>query len=400
MSSTDLDATPETILGHAEALLAELVQFASVSETPNGDIVDYFADYLKRHGVHSDIDPNADGTRFNLLASIGPEVAGGIVLSGHTDVVPADPAQWTGDPFVLRRSGDRLIGRGSVDMKGFLACVLAMVPVFKRCEARLERPLHLAFSFDEEVGCFGAAQFGAFFDRLEIKPAIAIIGEPTGMLPIIGHKAGIELITRVRGTSGHASDPRGRVNAIFYAARLIAHIEEVAAHCSERADPQSPFDPAATTLNVGRIEGGEARNVVPDRASFLWEIRPTPPDDGRAIRDGIVAWAKSHLEPEMQALDPGSGIETIELAYCPGMEARPDSPALKLVQRLWTNAGPTVVPFGTDGGHFQSFGMETVVFGPGSMEQMHKPDESITCGELSDGLRFLDRLAHHLCGDL
>jgi acetylornithine deacetylase len=380
------------LMAETERLLAELVSFPSVSGRPNGDLVQYIRDHLLRYGVASAIDPNDDCTRYNLFATIGPEVDGGLVLCGHTDVVPADPAQWDGDPFALRQDGVALVGRGAVDMKGFVACILAMVPRFVANAERFSRPLHIALTFDEEAGLIGASQFAPFLDRLGVRPALMVIGEPTQMRPIMGHKAQIELTTVVRGSAGHGSNPQGRVNAISYASRLIGHINEVAARLIGEADPTSPFVPAETTLNIGCISGGQARNVIPDHVTFDWEIRPTPPDDGYAVRDGIMAWAADQLVPEMQAIDPQAGIEFIELADCPGMEARPGSPALELISRLWTNAEPSVVPFGTDAGHFQDYGIEVVVFGPGRLDQMHQPEEAMLRSELSDCLTFLDRL--------
>ena len=393
MSSTEAAAATFEL---TKRILGDLVAYPSVSGRPNSNIVGYIVDYLDQYGIKADIDPNPEGDRFNLFATIGNLVNGGIALSGHMDVVSADPTQWTGDPFILRSDGDRLIGRGAVDMKGFLACTLAMVPTFVANAGNFKKPLHLAFTFDEEVGCFGAAQYRGFLERLGIRPDIAIIGEPTGMLPVVGHKAGIEMITRITGTAGHAADPRSKVNAIFAAARLIEQIESVAQKCADLSDPASPFDPPFTTLNVGRIVGGEGRNIVPDSVEFLWEIRPTPPDDGRAVLNEIVVWANQTLVPEMKKVDLAAGIDIIELAYCPGMDARYNSPAVMLIERLWTKAKPTVISFGTDGGHFQRMGMETVVFGPGRMDQMHQPEEYIRNGDLIDCLKFMERLNAYL----
>ena len=210
-------------LAAAEALLADLVGFASISGQPNGEIVNYIKTYLESCGVIVHLDSHEDGQRFNLFASIGPQIDGGILLSGHLDVVPANPAGWSRDPFVLHKQDGRLYGRGAVDMKGFLAIALAMVPAFQEAASQLAKPVHLAFTFDEEVGSFGAAQMPSLLDRLGVKPAIAVIGEPTGMKPFIGHKGGLELIADIRGTAGHASDPRGTVNTLYYAARLISH---------------------------------------------------------------------------------------------------------------------------------------------------------------------------------
>ena len=388
----DLQAT-------AEALLADLVGFPSVTGTPNGAIVGYIKDYLENLNIPVRIDAHEDGERFNLFATIGPQIDGGIVLSGHTDVVPANSAGWTGDPFTLRKQDGRLYGRGAVDMKGFLAIALALGPLFKQAENELRLPLHYAFTFDEEVGMFGAAQMPAFLQKHQIKPAIAIIGEPTGMRPFVGHKGQLELIAELHGTAGHASDPRGKVNSVYYAARLVSFIEEKARSLAAQPNAQSPFDPPYSTLSVGQIEGGEARNIIPNSCRFLWEIRPLPDDDAHAILAEIQHYVDQHLLPEMKAIHTDARIELIIDSWCPGMQARPDSAAAALVARLWTNAAPQVVSFGTDGGHFQSAGIETIVFGPGGMTEMHQPDEFISRAAIAEGLQFLTALLGYMVSE-
>jgi len=383
----------------AEELLAGLVGFKSVSGTPNGAIVSYIKEYLEGLGIAVMLDAHADGQRLNLFATIGPRSDGGIVLSGHTDVVPANSAGWSRDPFILHKENDRLYGRGAVDMKGFLAIALAMAPLFKAAENDLRVPLHFAFTFDEEVGSFGAAQMPAFFETHNIKPAIAIIGEPTGMQPFVGHKGGLEMIAELRGTAGHASDPRGTVNALYYAARLISFIEAKAKALAAKPRLGSPFDPPYSTLSVGRIDGGEARNIIANSCRFLWEIRPLPEDDAEAILAEIQDYVDAELVPEMTAIHADAGIDLIIESWCPGMQARPQSAAADLVARLWTNAAPQVVSFGTDGGHFQLAGMETVVFGPGGMTEMHQPDEFISCSAIAEGLQFLTALHGYMTSD-
>ena len=384
------------LLDSAEALLVDLVGFASISCLPNDDIVTYIKSYLESHGIEVHLDAHEDGERFNLFASIGPVTDGGILLSGHLDVVPANPASWSRDPFVLHKENGRLYGRGAVDMKGFLAIVLAMVPAFQDAAADLEMPIHFAFTFDEEVGSFGAAQMPAMLKKMGIKPAIALIGEPTGMKPFIGHKGGLELIAELRGTAGHASDPRGKVNTLYYAARLISHLEEKAKMLAANPRQETSFDPPYTTISVGHIEGGEARNIIADKCRFLWEIRPLPEDDPYMILSEIRTFVDRELIPEMREICPNAGIDLIIDAWAPGMQARPYSPAANLVARLWTNHSPGVLSFGTDGGHFQIAGLETIIFGPGDIAQMHQPDEFIEISALADGLTFLDRLLAYM----
>ena len=379
-------------LEQAEKLLADLVSFPTVTGLPNGDMIAYIKDYLENLGIPVMLDAHEDGVRFNLFASIGPGQCDGIILSGHTDVVPATGDGWSRDPFILHKQDGRLYGRGAVDMKGFLATALAMAPTFKAAEDSLSIPLHYAFTFDEEVGSFGAAQMPDFLQRAGIKPAIAIIGEPTGMRPFIGHKGGLELVAEIRGSAGHASDPRGKVNALYYAARLITHIEQVADRLANMPVTDSPFDPPYTTLSVGHIEGGEARNIIPDYCRFLWEIRPLPSDNAYEILADIKAYIADVLEPEMQRVSADAEISITEISWCPGMDARASSSAASLIARLWTNEAPSVVSFGTDGGHYQQAGMETIVFGPGGMNEMHQPDEFIEVDAIKQGLAFLENL--------
>ncbi len=383
-------------LERAINLLADLVAFPTVSGEPNGKIIGYIKSYLESHGVSVLLDMTNDGKQMNLFATIGEKVDGGIILSGHTDVVPASAEGWQSDPFILKRDQGRLYGRGAVDMKGFIAIALAMVPDFVAARDRLRVPVHLAFTFDEEVGCFGSARMPEFLERHGISAEMAIIGEPTDMRPFIGHKGGMELIAEVTGTSGHASNPAGKVNAIFFAARLIEFINQTARDIANRPDPDSPFDPPYTSISVGLINGGEARNIIPAFCQFDWEIRPLPKDDPHLVLAVIRAFARDVLLPEMRALSDKADIKLTIVSDVPGMEARPHSKVAELVARLWTNEEPGVVSFGTDGAYFQKAGMETIVFGPGGMAQMHQPDEYIEEGAVKQGLQFLDRVLNHL----
>ena len=394
-------SSPHPLRERAVEVLQNLVRFPSVSLSPNEGIVSYIETYLASHGISSVRDAHEDGQRFNLLARIGaPEgqerSEGGILLSGHMDVVPADASGWSGDPFVLRRQQGRLIGRGAVDMKGFLAMALAMAPEFAAVADRLTSPLYLAFSFDEEIGCFGAERMPAFLAAHGARPTLAIVGEPTEMQPINAHKGGMELVTHIRGTAGHASRPAGTVNSLYIAARMIGFIEELARECAQEPDPSSPFDPPHSTLSVGTIAGGEARNIIPERCSFDWEIRALPGTDPHTLRRRVEAFAQEVLLVEMQAVDPDCSLVTEMLSDVPPLEARAPSPAADLVARLWTNAPPTVVSFGTDGAYFQQAGLDTVVFGPGGMAQMHQPDEFITEAEIDQGLAFLGHLLNEM----
>ncbi|HBP73516.1 MAG TPA: acetylornithine deacetylase, partial [Alphaproteobacteria bacterium] len=289
-------------------------------------------------------------------------------------------------------------GRGAVDMKGFIAIVLASLPDIMAQADSLSMPLHVALSFDEETGFFGASQLPAFFDSIGLRAEIAIIGEPTNMQPFVGHKGGMELTTVVTGTSGHASQPAGTVNAVYYAARLVDFMRSCADDLAAAPIEGSPFNPPHTSLSVGVIRGGEARNIIPDRCEIDWEIRAHPGDDPHQYLGRVTDFITHGLVPEMTAIDPRAGIETHMLCDAPPLEARPDGPAANLVARLWTNETPQVVSFGTDAPFFQKAGMDTVIFGPGGMAQMHQPDEFITEAALVEGLQFIDRLAAYMRG--
>ena len=391
-----MNAAPHPLRERAIAILADLVGFPSVSLRPNGDIVSFIESYLGEHGITCWRDAHEDASRFNLLARIGPQkgpaAQGGILLSGHLDVVPADDDGWQTDPWRLRREGGRLHGRGAVDMKGFLAMALAQAPEFQTRADALSEPLYLAFTFDEEIGCFGAAQMPACLAARGIAPRIAIIGEPTGMIPISGHKGGMELVTHIRGAAGHASKPATGANAIFAAARIIGFIEQLAQDCAAARHDGSPFDPPHSTLSVGTIRGGEARNIIPDRCSFDWEIRAHPGDDPHHLRRQVEAFVTAEILPALRTAHPDCEVVTEMLCDVPPLEARADSPAADLVSRLWTNKAPGVVSFGTDAPYFQKAGLDTIVIGPGGMAQMHQPDEFITEEAIDEGLQFLGRL--------
>ena len=379
-------------LERCKTLLRDLVAFPSVSGRSNLPIVEYIEHELARRGVASERISDEAGERANLFATIGPERDGGIMLAAHLDVVPADPAGWASAPFELDQRGGRLYGRGAVDMKGFVAAVLAMVPAFRARAERLRRPLHLAFTYDEESGNHGARRLHDFLVARPCRPAVAIVGEPTGMRPIAGHKAGYEMIAEVRGHAGHSARPYAGVNAVHYAARLVAYLEERARELAASPHAGSPFDPPWTTISVGLIEGGVARNVVPEHCRFDWDIRPLPGDDGDAILADVRRHAEEVLAPEMQARHPGTGITLRPEVVYPALRPEPGGAAAGLVRDTWTAAEPGVFSIGTDGGYFQAAGISTIVLGPGETARMHETDESIGASELEACLDFLARL--------
>ena len=375
-------------------LLEALVGFRSVSRAPNLDIVSFIAAYLQRHGVEAHLVYDDSGQRANLFATVGPDVAGGVVLAGHTDVVPVGGQEWAMPPFEVSARDGLLYGRGTTDMKGFVALALALAA--DAAERPLARPLHLALTYDEEPGSLGAPDLARFMTELAIQPEAVIVGEPTGLRPVAGHKGGLELTTRIEGFACHSSDPRKGVSALAHAMRFIAEIERLGRELAASAPADSPFDPPASTVNVGLLEAGTARNVVAGSARFDWEVRLTPPDDAEAIYARVQRLVDERLLPEMRAHFADARIETeVEAAY-PGLDVVADGTALALAQRLTGANGHDVVAFGTDAGCFQRAGLPTVVLGPGHIDQAHKPDEFIAVAELERGLAVFSHLLDEL----
>lgn len=378
----------------AVTVLERLVGFESISARPNLELVGYVRDYLAARGVDAHLSYDDTGNRANLHATIGPAVDGGVVLNGHTDVVPVEGQVWTSDPFRLVERDGRLYGRGAVDMKGFLACMLASVPAWQA--KPLKRPVHLSMCYDEEIGGFGAPVLVDDLARTAPLPRIAIVGEPTGMRIISGHKGGFEMRTVITGFEAHASDPRKGANAIVFAARFIAMLDDLGRELAAHPRAGSPFDPAWTTVSVGTIHGGAARNIIAGSCAFDWELRPIPGDDGLALIERVSDYARSVLLPEMHASAPDASIEIVTEACVPALNSDDAGEAVALLAELTGQNSADVVSFGTDAGHFCNAGISTVVFGPGSIEQAHKPDEFIERSQIGACMSFLDRLGNHL----
>ncbi len=381
-------------LDNTVTILERLVSFDSVSGRPTHGIVGYITDYLAGHGIEASLSYDPAGERANVFATIGPEVDGGVVFNGHTDVVPVTGQQWSSDPFILTRKGNRLYGRGSVDMKGFLACVLGAVPAFKAAD--LKKPVHIAFSFDEETGGLGMPYLLQQMAGRSFRPSVVVVGEPTGMKIITGHKGGYEMRTEVTGFEVHSSDPGKGVNAISYAMRMIARIEEIGARLAASPARGSSYDPPYTTFNIGTIAGGVVRNATAGWCNFDWEFRPLPGDDGAAILAEIDAYAAETLLPAMRAVNADADIRNIAEIWVPPLDDRNAAVATEFVSEVTGLNSSGVVSFGTDGGYFSDAGFSTVVFGPGSIDRAHKPDEYIEIAELAEGLGFLERAALRL----
>jgi len=374
----------------AIAILERLVAYDTVSANSNLDLVDWVADYLDGHGIDSVLIRNEEGTKANLFATIGPAERGGIILSGHTDVVPVEGQAWASDPFRLAARDGRLYGRGTADMKGFIALVLALAP--QALARPLEIPLHLAFSYDEEVGCLGVPALIRALPEGMARPRLAIIGEPTGMRVANAHKGIHFLRTRVAGHEAHSSAPEHGVNAIAAAAEIIAEIGRLAAECRAAARPDSRFDPPYTSFNIGRIAGGAAVNIIARDCAFDWEFRPIPGEDGAALRRRIDDFVMADLLPRMRSGHPDAAVETETMASVPPLVPDPASPAEALAHRLTGANETTTIAFATEAGLFQSAGIPAVICGPGSIAVAHQPNEFITLDQLAAGRAFLDRL--------
>lgn len=381
-------------LERSVTILTDLIGFPTVSADSNLDLIGYAGEILEGLGARTELTYDADGNKANLFATLGPETDGGFILSGHTDVVPVEGQPWTVDPFRASIGNGNVYGRGSCDMKAFIACALAMAPKFR--EAALVRPVHFAFSFDEEVGCLGAPLMLEQLSRRGIRPSVCIIGEPTGMGVIEGHKGCYEYHTVFTGLEGHCSVPDRGVNAVEYAVRFISRLMEVAEELKTRAPAGSPFDPPWSTIQTGRIAGGIARNVIARHCEVDWEMRPVNRDDARYALERINRYASEELLPRMRRVCPDADLVTHVVGEVGGLEPVSESEAIRIAREL-TGNDTTVVSFGTEAGLFQDMGISTVVCGPGSINQAHKPDEFVSFDQLERCLDMLDGLVPRLC---
>lgn len=378
------------VLARTMKILGDLVAFPTVSSDSNLELITYAADLLSDAGATLLISRDESGTKANLFATLGQASDGGVVLSGHTDVVPADPGEWMGDPFTMTERAGRLYGRGTCDMKGFIATALAMAPRF--AESELRRPVHFAFTYDEEIGCFGARALLDEIARAGIRPNVAIIGEPTGMGVIEGHKGCYEYTTEFCGLEGHGSQPDRGVNAVEYAARYVSRLLDLKERLKERALPASRFDPPWSTIQVGRVTGGSARNVIARHCMVEWEMRPVTASDADFVRRDLDAYVETVLLPSMRAVSPDAAIVTHAVGEIEGLQVVGESEARDIVCELTDCQNPDVVPFGTEAGLFQAAGISSIICGPGSIVQAHKPDEFIEITQLAACLEMLDKL--------
>ncbi|HEX9462451.1 MAG TPA: acetylornithine deacetylase [Alphaproteobacteria bacterium] len=376
-------------------MIERLVAFDTVSAKSNRALIDDVRAYLASHGVASRLVPDASGTKANLFATIGPDAPGGIVLSGHTDVVPVAGQPWATDPFTVVRQDGRLYGRGTADMKSFIAVALALVPAFRA--KPLKRPIHLCLSHDEEVGCLGVPAVLRLLGRKLPRPALAIVGEPTNMKVVSAHKGIWAQRTTITGRDGHSSTPDRGANAILYMGHFIARLERLAQELREEragnAPPGLDFDPPWSTVGLGRIEGGTALNIIARTCSLDWEFRPLPGIDAAAIRARVDDWAARELAPKLRQAAPDGAITTDSLCAVPALTPEAGGLAEATALRL-TGANRTeTASFTSEAGQFQEVGVSTVLCGPGSITEAHQPNEFITLDQIAACEAFLLRLA-------
>jgi acetylornithine deacetylase len=378
-------------------LLSDLIGFDTTSRNSNLALIEYIQDYLRDLGVDSSLTWNSERTKANLFATLGTAESPGVVLSGHTDVVPVDGQNWSSDPFKAVIRDGRLYGRGSCDMKGFIAVCLNNSRHILNAE--LPVPVHLAFSYDEEVGCVGVTGLIDELKKRAVQPRACIIGEPTSMQVIRAHKGMLFKRCHITGRAAHSSLVHQGVNAITAAAKTIGFVDQIAGRIREKGPFDDQFDPPYTTLHCGVIKGGTANNIIPESCRFDFEIRNLPDHPALPIFNEVEQYTRN-MEPEMQAIAPEAGFEWNDVAEYPGMDTDSSASVIKMVADILDDhRHPGKVSYGTEGGHFQAAGIETVVCGPGSIEQAHKPDEFVDLSELGKAEKFIDKLIETLAHD-
>ncbi|MDX1605230.1 MAG: acetylornithine deacetylase [Candidatus Competibacterales bacterium] len=372
-------------------MLDRLVAFDTVSRQSNLALIDFVRDYLERHEIESTLVPSDDGDKANLYASVGPPVEGGVVLSGHTDVVPVDGQPWDSDPFTVVERDGRLYGRGTCDMKGFLAIALALVPEMDR----LRRPIHFALSYDEEVGCQGAPRMIRQLAGRLPRPQAVIVGEPTGLQVVTAHKGITGVRTVVTGHEAHSSQTHRGVSAVMTAARLVTWLDDLARQRRDQGPFDPEFEPPYTTVHVGLIQGGTAVNIISRQCEFQWDIRHVPGDEPEAIVEQFRRHCRDVVESELRAVAPEAGITTEVSVQAPALRHE-DGPAVELARQLTGRNATTKMAFAAEAGQFQDAGLPAVLCGPGYIDQAHQPNEFISLQQLDAGTQFVRRLIGHL----
>lgn len=376
------------------ALLERLVAFDTTSRNSNLELIEFVRGYLEDLDAAVELVFNEERSKANLFATLGPTDRPGVVLSGHTDVVPVDGQDWHSNPFRLSARADRLYGRGTADMKGFIAVCLALAPEF--AARTLHTPVHFAFSYDEEVGCLGVRDLLSALARRPVRPQACVIGEPTGMQVIRAHKGKLSLRCHVHGVEGHSSLPQCAVNAVEAAAETVAYMTRLARQRREQGPFDTDFSPPYTTIHTGTMQGGTALNIVPGHCQFDFEFRHLPGDDPQALLQVIQDYVARELLPDMHAVSASAGFTWEHLARLPALDTPEDAAIVRLAKQLAGANAAGKVSFGTEGGFFHEAGIPSVICGPGHIEQAHKPDEYIELSQLTRCETFVRRLLGQL----
>ena len=386
--STENNSDP--LYNNSVKILTDLIAFKTISGEDNTALIDYCDDILKKLGATSFRTYDDEKKRVNLFATLKSKNSSNkkpIILSGHTDVVPVTKG-WSSDPFTATIIENKLFGRGSCDMKGFIACALAYAPIYSK--SNLDRDIHFSFTFDEETACIGAPILIEELKKRNIKDGICIVGEPTNMKIIDAHKGCYEYTTYFKGLAGHSSTPHKGVSAVEYASKYVNKLIELREKLKEREPKDSIFDPPHSTLSIGGIFGGIAHNVIADKCHINWETRPVVKEDGIFLNQEIDKYANEVLLPNMKKVFPNASIEKNIIGEIVGFDREDKSDACEFISSLTGDNSRQVVSFGTEAGLFQEIGISTVVCGPGSIEQAHKIDEFIVLDELKKCLKLLD----------
>jgi acetylornithine deacetylase len=384
----------DALTQRAIAVLERLVAFDTTSRGSNLALIAHVEAELAKLGVASTRVANADGTKANLYATLGPAVEGGVVLSGHTDVVPVDGQPWTSDPWTLTRKGDRLYGRGTCDMKGFLALAMAAAPEF--ASGRLKRPVHFAFSYDEEVGCLGAPDMIRKLVAELPRPLAVVVGEPTNMEAVSGHKGIATWRVTVTGHEAHSSLTHLGVSANMAAIRLMGMLVELSDRLAAEPAGDPLFTPRGASLTIGQMNGGTAVNILARECVFLFDLRTPPGVDPVALLGPFLDAAKA-MDTEMKARFPDAGVKVESRSTTPSFAPEKDGAAERLARTLaGDNGPPRLVPYAAEAGQFQQAGFSTVICGPGSIDQAHQPDEYVEISQMERGAAFMLRLAEAL----
>lgn len=389
----------DTLVAAAIEQLRDLIRLDTTSRNSNLALLENIQAQLDGLHIPYELTFNADRSKANLFATIGDGSVPGLVLSGHSDVVPVDGQDWSGDPFCLREHDGRLYGRGSCDMKGFIAVCMAMAASFK--SANLPVPIHFAFSYDEEIGCLGVRDLISELDKRAVRPLACVVGEPTMMRVVSAHKGMLDTCCTVHGQAGHSSLPDQGVNAVFVASKLINRINEIGQEIKLNGPFDARFTPPYTTLHVGKVQGGTAVNIIPERCEFEYEIRNIPTQDPQQIAHQLERYAHETLLPEMLDVSEHSEIRWHTEAVFPGLDTPAEQAVNNWMKRILDSEEPlAAVSYGTEAGLFSDIGIQTVVCGPGSIEQAHRANEYVEHSQIEACLRFMqDLIAHIQAGD-